>query len=392
MAKLTNTQIQSVVNEAYKQFTGDSTAGDSINLKDLCDLGTNAISTNDRERFTGALIGVLTKNWFTDTSYRGLYVDPFYEDAEQFGAIMQAITVEVPEAKENSAWKDFVSGTSKVGEYTVYLPVVDTKYYTKSSSWAIPITITGEQWDTAFHNENELSSFVAYVFMMVDNALIMHMENMNSENRNFFMANKIKANADSVAGVHVVDLVGDYVTEKGITTAYSVETALMDREFLAWASGHIAEYISYFKKPTKLFNTEGKLRFTPENRLVCQLLDRFVKRMESVGYANTFHEEYIQLPNHQSIPWWQTAGDLSFDDISSLHILSGTDTVCERSGVVGLLCDKWAVMHTIRSNRVGSQHFGIEDLTHYEYQHRDSYMNNLTMNAVVFVMNDHTVS
>ena len=48
------------------------------------------------------------------------------------------------------------------------------------------------------------------------------------------------------------------------------------------------------------------------------------------------------------------------------------------------------IAHTIISNRVGSQHFNIENLTHYEYQHRDKYMNNLTLNAIVFVMNDYT--
>lgn len=392
MAKLTNTQIQSVVNMAYAQMTGDSTQI-SIDLKDFCDMGTNAIGDDTRDRFTNALIGVLTKNWFTDTSYRGLYNDPFFEDSEQFGAIVQMISVEVPEVTTNSAWNDFTSGTSKVGEYTVYLPVVDTKYYTKSTSWALPITITGSQWDTAFRNANELSAFVNYVFMMVDNALVLHLENMNAENRNNFIAQKIKASKTSgVKGVHVVDLVAEYVTEMGIATAFSVEDALNSREFLAWASSRIGEFIGYFKRQTKLFNTEEKVRFTPEDRLVCQLLDKFVRKMESIGYANTFHEEYIKLPLHQNVPWWQTAGDLSFNAVSRVNVKNGNTTIASQTGVVGLLADKWAIMHTIRSNRVASQHFDIEDLTHYEYQHRDSYMNNLTMNAVVFVMNDHTVS
>ena len=360
-------------------------------------MGENSIGENDRERFTGALIGVCTRNWFTDTSYRGEYDDVFFVDSERFGAITQMIDVEIPEAQNNSAWQDFVSGTSKVGQYTVYLPIVNTKYYTKSSSWAIPITLTGEQWDTAFRNETELSGFVQYVFMMVENAILLHMENMNAENRNNFSAHKIKAQADGTQGIHVVDLIGNYVADNGITESLTVEQARKDRNFLAYASATITEYIGYFKRQTALFNTENKIRFTPEDRIVLQLLDKFVKSMESYAYSDTFHDEFIRLPKHSTVPWWQNAGDLSFDDVSGIHVTNGTDaesgepiTICERSGIVGLLADQWAIMHTIRSNRVGSQHFNIENVTHYECQHRDSYMNNLTMNAVVFVMNDYT--
>ena len=391
MAKLSNAQIKDIVNVAYKQFTGREDITTPLDLTAFCDMGAESIGDN-RERFTNALIGVITKNWFLDTSYRSQYNDIFYEDNERFGAIIQAISVEAPEAKDNEAWKDFESGVSKVGQYTVYLPIVSTKYYTKSSSWAIPITISWEQWDSAFHNESELTSFVNYVFMVVDNALVQHMEDMNDENRNNFISEKIAySKKPDAKGVHVVDLVAEYVKEKGITTTYTRLKALNDREFLSFASAKMSEYIGYFRKQTALFNTEQKVRFTPEERLACQILSLFESKMTSVGYANTFHDEFIKLPNHQSVSWWQSAGDLSFDDVSRISIKNGTTTT-EANGIVGLICDKWAIVHTIRSNRVGSQNFDIENITHYEYQHRDSYINNLTMNAVVFTMNDHTVA
>ena len=217
------------------------------------------------------------------------------------------------------------------------------------------------------------------------------MENMNDENRNNFIAEKILYSQNPEAkGVHVFDLVKEYALEKGRTTATG-NAMLNDREFLAWSSAKISEFTRYFKKQTSLFNTEQKVRFTPSDRLVCQILGRFETKMTSIGYADTRHEEYIKLPLHETTPWWQASGNLSFDDISSLHIKTSTGTV-ETSGVVGLLCDKWAILHTIRKNRVASEYFDIENLTHYEYQHRDSYMNNLTMNAIVFVMNDYNAT
>ena len=388
MPKYSATQIKDIVNTAYNQMTGKTEISQPLDLTEFTDKGSISLADN-RDAFTGALISVCTKNWFTDTSYRSEYNDIFYEDYQRFGAIIQAISIESPQAVDNSAWQNFKSGETKVGQYTVYIPVVDTKYYTKSTSWAIPLTISWEQFDTAFRDEEGLSEFVSYILLSVDNALVQHMEDMNAENRNNFIAEKIAYSKKVDAkGVHVIDLVKEYATAKALTGNYTVAQALNDREFLTFASMKMSQYLKYFKKQTSLFNTEQKVRFTPQERLACQILTYFEDAMTNIGYANTFHDDYIKLPLHESVPWWQSAGDLSFADVSAIHIKNGESTNVETNGVVGLICDKWAIVHTIRSNRVASQNFAIENLTHYEYQHRDSYINNLTMNAVVFVMND----
>lgn len=396
MATLNNEQIKAIVNEAYKQATGTETI-DNIDLSAFSDVGSDSV-TGLREKFTKALIGVVTKNWFTDSSYRSQYRDVFFEDSERFGAIVQAISVEAPEVQDNSAWNDFVSGTSKVGQYTVYLPVVHSKYYTKSESWALPITITGEQWDTASRNMSELSGFVSYILMVVDNKIVEHMENMNMLNRNNFIAEKIQyAESVGAKGVHVVDLVKMYALETG-KNAYTVAQAMNDADFLRFASMKLKEYKGYMGKQTSVFNTEGIVRFTPSDRLVVQLNDKFVNAIESVALSTTFHDEMVALPNFERVPYWQSIGDTTFNAVTSINVTtasgkgagaSAADVTVNRSGIVGLMCDKWAIIHTIRSNRVASQHFEIENLTHYEYQHRDSYMNNLTMNAIVFVLNDY---
>lgn len=387
ITKLTNTQIQSIVNDAYKQMTGKE-ALTTEDLSAFSDTGTDDVSAL-REKFTGKLIAVVAKNWYLDSSYRTSYKDVFFEDASRFGAIIQAISVEVPEVKENSAWKAFESGVSTVGQYTVYLPVVDTQYYVKSESWALPITITGEQWDTAFRNMDSLNDFVGYVFMMVDNALVQHMEDLNAANRNHFIAEKINASNTSVPGVHVVDLVKVYVADRGLAAeGMTVAKFLSTVDTLNFAIEQIKLYMGYMKKQTSLFNTSGKVRFTPEERLVVQLLDFFVERLNTVARSATFHNDLVSLDYYESVPAWQNMNKLDFSNLSSISIKLSDSVTVEKAGIVGLICDKWAIVHTIKSQRVGTQHFDIEDLTHYEYQYRDQYINNLSMNAVVFVLND----
>lgn len=385
ITKLTNTQIQNLVNDAYKQMTGKE-ALTTEDLSAFSDNGTVDVAAV-RSTFTGKLLGAVVKNWYLDSSYRSQYRDVFFEDASRFGAITQAISVEAPEVKENSAWKAFQSGTSTVGQYTVIIPQVDTVYYgIKSESWALPVTITGEQWDVAFRSMEALNDFVGYVFMVVDNALVQHMEDLNNANRNHFLAEKLNSSAN---GIHKLNLVEMYVADTGAeATGMTVEQFLNSESALRFAIEQIKLYMGYMQKQTALFNTAGKVRFVPKDRLVVQLLGAFVARLDTVARSNTFHNDLVSLEYYDEVPAWQNMEDLGFDNISSIAVkLSSTVTV-EKAGIVGLIADKWAIVHTIKSQRVAVQHFDIEDLTHYEYQYRDQYMNNLTMNAVVLYLDD----
>lgn len=50
------------------------------------------------------------------------------------------------------------------------------------------------------------------------------------------------------------------------------------------------------------------------------------------------------------------------------------------------MADKYAIMHTIRQERIAAQYFEMEDVTLYAYQNRDQYMENLGQNAIVFTV------
>lgn len=391
---LNNNQITTTLNEAYKEALG-SEALDTVTLKDIIDNG--GVSPDSREAFTKALLNVLIKNWYTDTSYRSQYDDPFYEDKEKFGALTQVISIDVPAVTESHAWTEYTSGTTTVGEYTVYLPVVDTQIYGKSNSWALPITITDNQWNTAFKNETELAGFTSYVWLCVDNALVCHIEAMNSMNRNNFIAEKIHyQGSQNAVGVHAINLVEAYAKFKDPTTDLSVDKFRQTPAALRYASEQIALYAGYMQKMTTLFNTSGKKRFTPKDRLVCEILTQFEKDCEYNMEADTFHNDLVALPGHRSVPSWQAlidathASDIDFSVVSSIKVKTASNDTVSQSGIVALLVDKWAIAHTFIDQYLASQRFDINRLTHYEYQYADRYLNNLTMNGLVFYLADYT--
>ena len=398
---INNNQAAEVIKAAFKQATG-STALDTLDLEGIIDAGKSGEFTPEKEPFTKALISVLTKNWFTDSSYRSQYKDPFYEDAERFGAIIQAISIEVPEVTESHAWKDFSPvvdpSTGDVtyataGIYNVYVPVVDTKYYTKSITWELPIAITNEQWDVAFDNTSEALSFVSYVLMCVDNAIVIHLENMNNASRNDFIAEKVNyATTQGATGVHVINLVEEYQKSQAEPADMTAEAYLNSTDALLNGIEVLMNHIDLLRKPTRIYNTEQKLRFTPDERLVVQVLSQYENRLNVVGRSNIYHDELVALPGHEKIPYWQAPGLVNaFADVANINVKTASGDSVDVDGVVAFVADKWSILHTIRNKRVASTYFDPEDLTQYYNQFRDQYMNNLTMNAIVFVVQDYEV-
>ena len=398
---INNNQAAEVIKAAYKMSTG-STALDTLDLEGIIDAGKSGEFTPEKEPFTKSLIAVLTKNWFTDSSYRSQYKDPFYEDAERFGAIVQAISIEVPEVTESHAWKDFSPvvdpSTGDVtyataGIYNLYLPIVDTKYYTKSISWELPIAITNEQWDVAFDNASEALSFVTYVLMCVDNAIVIHLENMNNASRNNFIGEKVNyASTQGATGVHVINLVEEYQKSQAEPANMTAEAYLNSTDALLNGVEVLMNQIDLIRKPTRIYNTEQKLRFTPDERLVVQVLSQYENRLNVVGRSNIYHDELVALPGHEKIPYWQAPGLANaFADVANINVKTASGDSVDVDGVVAFVADKWSILHTIRNKRVAATYFDPEDLTQYYNQFRDQYMNNLTMNAIVFVVQDYTV-
>lgn len=405
---LNNNQVATVLNEAVALSTGipltikvpkpNGQEGEtidqvvtSLNLQNIIDVGNDPNVIGTKESFTKALLNVVIKNWFSDTTYRGQYKDHFFVDSEEFGAIVQSIHMEYPEAQTSHAWNDFSPSSSgqraTVGTYDVYVPVIHTQLFGKTVSWEIPISITDEQWDTAFHDASELSAFVNYIYMMVDNAIVMHLEEMDNMNRNNFIAEKLAYAATSgVKGVHKINLIQLYKDATGVTTIKTPAAFLKDESAVRWMASQFSLYSDYMKKMSKNFNTAEYDRFTPVDRQVFLLNSNVDKRIRSVAMANTFNPQYLDLKGYDTVPYWQSTGNYGFNDVTNINVTTSTGTAINQSGIIGILVDKYAIMHTIKKRRVAVKYFEPEALTTSFNQFRDQYSNDLTQNAIVFTL------
>ena len=389
---LNNNQINTILNEVYKEITGQA-ASTPITAKDIVDTGNDAnVILTSKEQFTKALINRIAMNMFTDTAYEG-DDDEFWVDSSEYGAIVQIISVQAPEVQESHAWRDISSGVTTAGQYTLFTPIINAQLFGRSVSWELPICITNEQWDTAVTNADELMRLVNYVFLSVDSKIKMHLESLNMTNRNNFIAEKIDyATKNATKTNHVINLVKKYHDEvdSTITTA---DAFLKNADALRYATKELSLYMDYMRKPTTLFNTSEEVKFVPKERMVCEILSEFKKTIDSVALSTTFNDNYVALPYHKDVPFWQTpqasAGEqLTFDAVSHINVQIAENTTIEKSGIVAFICDKWAIMHTLIKHRVASTYFDPEAVTQYYYQFNDRYINNLSLNAVVFTLED----
>lgn len=395
-----NNSAYEIVRAAYEQVVG-ADAVDTIDTQGIVDAGVaSSLFETHRDQFTKALIEQCAKTFFTDEKYTAS-TDPFFVDERRFANILQIVSAEAPEVQESHAWKSFVSGTSTAGSYTLFLPILESRVYSSTVSWELPIAITDEQWDDSVRDGAGLDQLVDYIILVIQNAVEMHRENMTGLNRNNFMAEKILyANSDGAEGIHVVNLMAAYNAQRGksITT---VAEFLASPDALRFAEKQIELYAEYLRKPSKLFNTSGALKFVPKNRLVLQMNTAFLKSYEENALSVTFNDrfvDFVNVGNYDSIPVWQgfgvTEGNIKaadFSEVSKIDIETANGTVTQ-SGIVGFLCDKWAILHTIRKQRTAVTRFDPEAITQYYYQNRDAYCNNLGLPAVVFVLDPDGVN
>lgn len=393
-----NTAAYQIVNAAYKQAVGAS-AIDTLTLDDFADAGVAFESLSlSRDKFTKALIDQVV-NFYTDQSYDMNYEDPYYVESRRYANVVQMLSAQAPEVQESHAWKNMAPTTVddtttyvSIGTYPVKPPIITSSYFQKTVSWELPIAITSEQWADGFKSGEEIRGFVDWIFVVVDNALKQHRKDMNAANRNAFIADKILyAGSGSAAGLHLYDLRTAYNAQRGKSIA--TRTAfLADPDAMRFASAQILLYSRYLREQSNLFNTKGLTKFVPAGRLVAEVNSAFESAMLEVALSNTYHDEMLTLTDYYSVPTWQGFGvtdgvagtsAAGFDQVTKIDVSVQAGDV-EKDGIVALLADKYAIMHTIRQERIAAQYFEMEDITLYAYQNRDQYMENLGQNALVF--------
>lgn len=371
-------QIYSLVNDITKEILGESVIVKE-DLSNIVDLGTAYFNANAVENFTKTLVDKVGKMVFTDRLYKATYPS-IMKDAWEYGAVLEKVDCELPEATENESWE--LEDGASYDPNIVTLPKVSVKFYSKKTTFEVPMSFTELQIKSAFNSASEMNRFVSMIRTKIENKITLSNEEVQMRVVNAMIGETIH-DANSVRAVNLLSLYNTTFT-KTLTLA----TALYDAEFLKFATKTIALYVERFPRYSTLFNIGGKERFTPTSKLHVVGLADFTKACNSYLQADTYHKELVSLPNGlEEVAYWQGTGTgYGLADVSKVDIKTPSGDNVSQTGIIAVMFDDDCVAVCNENKRIKSHYNEKAEFVNEWYKVDCSYFADKNENFVVFYL------
>lgn len=374
------TQIATILNEAQQEIIGES-AITTENLENVVDMGKQILEATDVDNYVRKLIDKVGRMIFVDRVYNSTAPD-ILADSWEYGSAMQKVRCEMPDAVENDSWK-LTSGQS-YDPFVFTAPEVQSKFYDSKVTYEVQMSFTEMQVKSAFNSPEEMNSFFAMIENRIRFKLTLSNDILKTRTVNNLIAEKIHSKNN------VVNLLTMYNTE--FTQTLTASHALMDKDFLRYATGKIKEYIKYIQRPSMLFNDGGYTTFTSESDIKMVLLSRFVNTAEVYLQSDTFHNDLVKLDGYSEVPYWQGSGtgdEFDFTEISKINVTTASGNTVTQTGIIGTIFDKNACMVCNANPRVTSIYNPKGEYWNYFYKYDASYFNDTMENCIVFIVADN---
>lgn len=381
------TQLKEIVNSATSEVLGKT---DVVNddLSNLVDVGNEIFDTDNIDNYVKKLIDRIGQVIFVNRLYAG-GVPSVLMDSWEYGSVVEKISADMPEADENDSWN--LQNGQTYSQDTFYQPKVSAKFFNSKVTFDVKLSFTTEQVKESFSNVNELNGFISMLETGVKNSMTVKLDGLIMRTIN----NMTGQILNSANGLQKVNLLTEYNTVSGQNL--TANKALMDKDFLKFASLTIKKYQARITKMSTLFNAGGKARFTTTDNLHTVLLSDFADSAEVYLLSDTYHNDTVSLPNHETVPYWQGSGkSYAFNDISKIDVKidagNKTPKQVTQTGILGVMFDTNALgVSNLNQRTTTSYNARAEFYTNY-YKMDAGYFNDLNENFVVFYIADTTPS
>lgn len=379
------TQLKDIVNNVTSEVLGKENVL-AEDLSNLVDVGNEIIDSENVDNYVKKLIDRIGKVIFVNRLYAG-GVPSVLMDSWEFGSIVEKISADMPDADENDSWQ--LKDGQTYSQDTFYQPKVSAKFFNSKVTFDVKLSFTTEQVKESFASVNELNAFLSMLETGVKNSMTVKLDGLIMRTINNFTGQII----NSGQAMQKVNLLADYNTATGQTL--KANKALLDKDFLKYASLVIKKYQARITKMSTLFNQGGKARFTNINDLHTVLLSDFADSAEVYLMSDTYHNDTVSLPQHETVPYWQGSGkNYDFNSISSIDVKidAGNKTAKEikQTGIVGVMFDTNALGVSNLNQRTTTAYNARAEFYTNFYKMDAGYFNDLNENFVVFYIADPT--
>ena len=391
------TQLKDILNGAVgttgiiDQTTGEAPVAKE-DLSNIVDIGKTVLdytgqSNENFDSFMRNLIDQVGKITIVNRTYVS-QAPNILKDSWEYGSIMQKVRVSVPDVRDNASWDLFnypkTGGDAYPDPFELSKPGAKAKFYNSKNTYEIPITLADYQLKEAFQSASQFGAFIA----AIENRIRMKQTLCND--------GLIMATIDNLIGLTLSGNGGKVVN---LLTAYNAiapstitaDKALTNTEFLRFAAMTIAKYKKYVAQASSKYNAGNYLTFTPADKLKFIANTEFAKAMDAYLYADTYHNEFVELNGYNEVPFWQGSGTADGDRlIIDVSVdVNGVATEVKNTGVLAVMFDDEAAAVCNENYRTTSIYNPRGEYTNYFYKYDAMFMNDVEENCIVFTIKDN---
>ena len=382
-------QIYTLMNSVSNEVLG-TTALVKEDLTGIVDMGTEVFNQNAVDNYVKSLVNHIGKVIFVNRPYAGK-VPSVLMDAWEFGSVLEKISADIPQATENESWS--LNDGQEYKQDVFHKPVVTAKFFNSKVTFEVPVSITEKQVKDSFSNAEQLNGFLSMIYSAVDKSMTIKADALIMRTINNMVAETFKADATAFTGgdyskastnrcVNLLKLYNDK-----FATKLTAQTAILNPDFIRFASYTIGMYADRLGSISTLFNIGGKARFTGSDMLHLVLLTDFAKGADTYLYSDTYHNEFVALGKHETVPCWQASGQsYSFNDVSTIEVKTASGTDVKVTGVIGVMFDRDALGVSNLDRRVTSNYNAKAEFFNNYFKFDAGYFNDTNENFVVFYM------
>lgn len=345
-----NADLKVLVNSALRQAYGV----DAPAVKDSTDLiqVKNIVFSSDDNKalMFGALTDVTWKTYF----YQKIKVAAerfIMNDNDAFVAYRRIVKLGVhPDATTDPKWNSSTLNASPYDVEAKSLDLVIEKIYGgKIGTYTFEDQLPVDQMFSAFDGEAQMKGFIG----MLRNRMEQDYEQAKASLTQVAINSAIAAVYKDGNSKQQIHLVTAYNAKLGLSGANALTLAAIkadpekEADYLKFACYEISKRYDDMVDPTAAPRVDWNatatenlkyLAINDSSDLVVECVKDFMERIKSNALTEYFHNEFIKLPKHSTVPYWDALGD---DDASRYKIQikhndidQGNDVVIENLAMV----------------------------------------------------------
>lgn len=374
-------QIYNIMNTVTQEILGKSDLVKE-DLSNIVDLGGAMLSTTSVDNYVKTLVNHIGKVIFVSRPYSG-NVPSILMDSWDYGAVVEKISAELPEAVENESWE--LTDGMDYSPNVFYKPTVSSQFYDNKVTFEIDMSFTEMQVKESFSSASQINSFLSMIYNAVEKSFTVKVDALIMRTINNMIG--ITLDADKTSNVKAVNLLKLYNDKFG--TTLTAAKSITDKEFIRFASMTMALYIDRMSRISTLFNVGGKERFTPAEMLHVVMLSDFKASANSYLQSDTFNNEFTKLPAAETVPFWQGSGtNFAFDKVSAINVQTSNGKSVSKTGILAVMFDRDACGISNLNKRVTTNYNPKAEFYSNFFKLDCGAFNDLNENFVVFFVED----